>query len=562
MKQVPSIGWVLAIVTLLTLVIVFPGAGFFSDAQAATASGSPGLDASCSQMQTYGFTAGLVYCVQSSLDKAVTQYVAAMQSNLRFYEGMAAMLAIALFGFKLMNSNVQEPLKETITVVMRLLIGVFFFENAVNLYHWVVGTVPGAPQPFSGIINEAIGWVTGTGNGSSGGSGGNMFGNLVSANCSADDPPQQFEGYQVWQAFDCMFREILGAADPGKHPYAFSTSLLAIIAASIFSATMGVIVAGLGLTLFVSALFAVFRSLYLVLMAYVCVGFMTLFAPLIAPMLFFDSQYLTEKFLRWVGVIISCIFQPVLVIAFLAMLIVVDDQIIEGNFPSPGCTLPTYPSYASGSTNSGAPVGGWGQDGSGVCSFTQLFNQGQSGQSLQVIFHNMLDNNRTIFNQSAISDTQATCTNSNTTGTLCFNPQTAVASGNTGVVPLAEQLQEFAGSINWNGATALKRYAPMRQLMLTLLTFIFVNFAMVKLLEVIPEMAKNMTTYVGVSLARGLQVPFESQINKLIGSAQGKAQQYAQGKGLLPQLFGAGSKSSTKANPGSLPGQTGGTVKR
>src|SRR5262249_43363144 len=144
---------------------------------------------------------------------------------------------------------------------------------------------------------------------------------------------------------------------------------------------------------FSNVIMTIAKALYMVLLAYLCIGFLTVFAPLFAPLLFFDSKMLTEMFKRWASLIVSVIFQPIFAIGFLAVAVIVEDQIIEGNLP--GCTPPTMPS--SGGTE---PAQGWGQNGTGVCSFTQLFCASQSGSAAVQCFNDLIVHNATIFNMS------------------------------------------------------------------------------------------------------------------------------------------------------------------
>ena len=252
------------------------------------------------------------------------QYITGLQGFLLIYLGSAAMVAFAVFGFKLMNSSIQEPVKDVSFMLLRLMVGTFFFFKSADIYNWIAGTLPNN----DGIMNQAIGWVTnGTGFGSwgsltSGGAGGSG-GSIVASSCIVQTPPANYEGVRVWQSFDCMFAKIFGAIDPSTTTGAntLGTSLLVIIGAAFFSGTLGVTVASLGILAFFTALLLVFRGLFLVLLAYLCLGFLTIFGPLIAPLVFFDSKFLTEKFKRWLGLILSTMFQPVFVIGFLAMAI-------------------------------------------------------------------------------------------------------------------------------------------------------------------------------------------------------------------------------------------------
>jgi hypothetical protein len=70
-------------------------------------------------------------------------------------------------------------------------------------------------------------------------------------------------------------------------------------------------------------------------------------------------------------------------------------------------------------------------------------------------------------------------------------------------------------------------------MILTLLTFIFTTWCMIQLMDIIPEMAKNMTIGVGVSLYRQMQAPFEGAVSSMLKGAEDSAKSSVAGKGLV-----------------------------
>jgi len=462
---------------ILALVLVFTLST--SDAHAAAI-----MDNSCSNLSQYGFTTGLVYCVEKTIGNAVKQYVQKLQTTLGYYEAMAMAVAIALFGMKLMNSNVQEPLKETMTLVMRILIGVFLFTEGVQLYTWATG-----------IMDESLTWLPKLAS--------------YSPNCTPPGSPGNFDGYTVWQGFDCMFTTLMGAANPAKNPVAFGTSMIVIVGAALFSGILGIICVILAITAFFAALYMIARAIYLVLLAYICVGFMAIFTPLVAPLIFFNSDHLTKMFKRWAMLIVATMFQPMFVIGFLVMAVTVDDQFIEGQVP--GCNAPTYPKPGGGGTE---PAQGWGQNGSGVCSFLDLFNPKPrlSGQAYQTWINNFMENNSTVASWTTGGDPQAHSTNGGTiSNTWCMVKKAFQKD--------VHQFLMCAGDFLFGGVTRLKQFAPLKQLALTLLAFAFATYLMFKLMFIVPQMAASITVMVAVNLYSLSKMPFEGLINSAVKGA-------------------------------------------
>jgi len=126
------------------------------------------------------------------------------------------------------------------------------------------------------------------------------------------------------------------------------------------------------------------------------------------------------------------------------------------------------------------------------------------------------------------------------------------ASGNTGTIPLDGLVNQNAAQFQWAGATRLKKWAPTQQLFLTLLAFIFVNYAMYHLLQILPDIAARLSTYTVHLMNPNIKMPFEDGLGKALGGAKSKALQAAGGQGVVPQ---AGRAASSRSAGAALPTQ-------
>ena len=483
------------------------------------ASADPGVDTSCSGMEQHGFTAALNYCVRASIGNAVMTYIAALQDFLLPYLSVAAMVAIATFGFRMMTLQTKEPVKDTMTVIFRLMVGIFCFQEAPLIYIWIAGTPPSVHGTMDdGIINEAVGWVTVT--------------VTKGAQCTYVNPVQTYPGQEIWQVFDCIIARIFGAVDPaGANSGTFAASLLVVIGAAFFSGTMGVTVAVLGLMAFLGILLLVFRAMFLVLLSYLCVGFLTVLAPLIGPLLFFESKFLTTRFKNWIGIVTSTIFQPVFVLGFMSMAVTIEDQMIDGTMKSANvsssskCKPPTY----QDASHTVEPAKGWGQDGEGICSFADIFFNGNTGTNAQNFMSDMMEQNAVITNWVTNGDEQAKRPNRKDGSGVYYDAGYELSTAKTGLVMPVHQFLNHAGAYDISG-TRLKEFVPTKQTMLLLLTFLFVTYILLELLKVIPQMAADMTISVGINLYRSMQLPFEQQIRSTLSSAESKAKSYVSQK--------------------------------
>ncbi|MBI3441209.1 MAG: hypothetical protein HY052_05335, partial [Proteobacteria bacterium] len=90
-------------VAVALAVFVYIVCGAFDPAYAAP----PPIDASCKGATNYGLTAGLVFCILSSLGVAVDTYLPPLQTFLAPYKDLALVVAVAIFGLKLMSSQIK-----------------------------------------------------------------------------------------------------------------------------------------------------------------------------------------------------------------------------------------------------------------------------------------------------------------------------------------------------------------------------------------------------------------------------------------------------------------------
>jgi len=442
-----------------------------------------------------GFTWGLVYCVKKEILSGATAYINALNAStvMIAYKWLAITLALTLYGIKLMTLGIEELFKATMLLIFKIAIALYLIEStSTNLTN------------LSNVMDQLIGWVS------------KGMVNVASAHGCFLSPPADAA---VWQIFDCVLGGMFGLA---SDPSFIMGSLLIIIAAAIFTSTLGVIIAMLGITTMVQMLFTLARAIYGVLLAYITLSFLMLLTPLIAPLLMFESHknqsYTRDLFEKWVGLILSTVFQPMFIIGFLSLTVMILNAFIVGPLPGPGanppgnCVLPNAQ----------------GQGGSGVCSIEQLLNlqATPSTQNVQAMQNN-LEPNVPLFSWQINGDPQG---HSLTGGWL--NPMTYVNLIKTAGIAVINQALKFAGSLGPH-ITRLKATVPIGQLILTLTTFSLMIAILRQLMEVIPEMARTIAGNVGLALFSQARVPFESMIASAVKGGGDSMRNASAGKGLL-----------------------------
>ncbi len=475
----PRISLVLAVVLLI---------GFLEPVHAAAPQTLPPPHSLCNDATNAGvkgFTVAVIYCVKASLSEALTGvsrtggaapaptpaggYIGQVVKFLAGYKWAAITLAFALYGVKLSTVSVEELLKESASLLFRMAIVLWLVDNMATYY--------GAATDAAG---ELVTWVSAG------------FAQ-VTQSCTPDTIPSGANAaeYTVWQEYDCMFGSLMGAAFSGA---SITLTIVVIIAAAVFSGGLGVIVVMLAITAFIMVLITLARSIYVLLLSYFVLALLFVIGPLIVPILVFDNKFLREIFWKWVGLIMSTIFQPMFIIGFLSFSVMVMDTFVEGVVRTDGTS--NGPISCQFATFSGTKQT---SQGSGICSFKQLLtNQQNPGNPTQ----------------SDIERKQQA--NTTDTWTLNGDPQ---AQG-FGAWLKRKFLQGTSKVLQWIGGlvgihlpsfTQLYQF-PINQLFVTLVAFMIVIFVLKDLLDVVPHIARAITISVGIGLIEQAQIPFEGVI--------------------------------------------------
>ena len=455
--------------TILCLLPLSANAEICKDSNGAPVGGADSLSVS------------IIYCVKQSFHDATvgkdgnSGYLGAITTFLKPYTYSAMAVALTLFGIKLLTNGVEDPLKEGGMILLKISLILYLIAMASSHY-----------QSCTDAMSELISWV------SSGFS-------TVTRSCVSPALPSDASAkeYLVWQEFDCMFQAIFGLSTDPKF---IASSLLVALGAALLSGTLGVAVIMIGICSFVALLLTLARALYLVLLAYFTLAFMFILTPLIVPILIFESKYTTDIFWKWVGLITSTIFQPLFLIAFMSFAVMVEDSFIEGNIADtngqPLCIL-------SQTTNNETT-----QDGSGLCSFKQLWLKKvdvSAGKLTDQTIQTKIEIGST-GGQVVSGDPQAKSSNgSSVLGTITNKLKNAWDA--TG-----QAIASAAGFVI-SGYTKIRDgQLSLKQLFVTLLAFTIVSLIMRNLMEVIPHMAQSITVSVGIGLLKQAQVPMEGVI--------------------------------------------------
>jgi len=232
------------------------------------------------------FTSKVVNCVQYTIINATRAMLAAFSGYMTATVAAMFVLAIIVFGMRTLEGE-KGLTPKAIGFFLRLgIVGMFSYNLGGNAFVYPGGMV----QAIYDMEQQLI--------------------TLASGNVSP------------WAQIDYFLGTIIGFS-PG---IVLSQGLLGVIGSALFSSTAGLAIFIAGLVMVLSLVFFVFDIVYTYLVAMLIIGFLLIISPFIIPLAIF---FYTERyFKKWLDMLIATMLMPVLLFAFLNMVMLVINYFI------------------------------------------------------------------------------------------------------------------------------------------------------------------------------------------------------------------------------------------
>lgn len=216
------------------------------------------------------YTAQVVRCVEQTIQEGVSKILSAVASEGAWVYNTLCVVAFAFVSFRMISADPGWK-KPTATLLLKIAF--------VGAFMNMLSTV--ATWPFSAL----------------------------------SDLLTVASGGAPWAEIDEFMSKIFGFGEEG----AMVSGLLGLIGAAIFSSTVGVMMFFTGIFAILNLILFCMRLVYIYLLSYLTIGFLVAFTPVTIPLILLSS---TDRFFkRWVALIISAILTPVLLFAFVGMMI-------------------------------------------------------------------------------------------------------------------------------------------------------------------------------------------------------------------------------------------------
>lgn len=502
----------------------------------------------CKNWTSYGLAAGLVACLQDQTGNAVHVYVARLTVYLHPYIAASVVLAIILFGMRVTTAGVDQLVKEGMMFLFKVGIATTLALNGSILFNVCMDAV-----------TQLVGWVMTPVNtiiiqqGAC----------PVLAAGSVPMPAYMQSNFQLawdaqittWHTLDCMLDAIFGdmtsntmaSASSSILGHALGMIIAAALLSTLISSPLGILIAIMGVTACLSIILTLSRAIFLVLISYLTIGFAAVLAPVIAPMLMYnthDPQSYTKQFFdRWLSVIISTIFQPMFYIGFIGLAFVAINIFVIGNEQAGGDKISQK---ALAGCVPGNPAT--------VCSLQRTFastvqiikNDSPVGQSWRLAS----DVAKTFYDAALQQVGNVASTFTDVVNDIPNTFKTVVQHVATSASMAASSFLSLALDIIFHGTILDVTQDTLKQALITLIGLLLTVYAVTSLMKTVPQMAQAISMNVGLGLISLARVPFEKAaavITRDGGDAlrSGVRGNLITGAGSLPRAAGNAATSAT-----------------
>ncbi|MBY0407521.1 MAG: type IV secretion system protein [Rickettsiales bacterium] len=271
-----------------------------------------------------GLTRRIMPCIKETLLNVTNEMLIPFSEYMADTVTVACTLAILLLGALMVGGKTTAPFKDTLVLMVKLgAVSMFsynfggFFSIVLDTMDQLLGLVANTVI-FSGsfansaIITECPYFDTNVDN---------YYGGwtIIASATSYGDTPE----LQIWDAVDCALNSVIGGING---TFTITMGITGFILACLGSNTVGIFIGFLGIRLIIQFIWAMLRSLYIYIAAYMGICVMVLVSPIFIPTLLFSAT--KGYFERWLKTFISFIIQPVILFAYLAMLLTAFDIVI------------------------------------------------------------------------------------------------------------------------------------------------------------------------------------------------------------------------------------------
>jgi hypothetical protein len=248
-----------------------------------------------------GLTRRIMPCIKETLLAVVNAMLIPISDYIAETVTVCCALATGLWGTLMIGGRNSAPIRDAIMLVIKMAGVVMFSYNFGDCFGLILDIMEDLMTMVTGYLLTVT-----------------PFGGTIMDLGSGTMCPNNggSEVLMVWDAVDCTLNALVGGI---FSPLTLTMGLIGFLIACLFSNSIGFTIGLLGIYLILQLTWAVVRSLYIFLSAYIGVCFMVIISPFFIPTILFRAT--KGYFAKWLRIFMSFIIQPLFLFTYLAMLL-------------------------------------------------------------------------------------------------------------------------------------------------------------------------------------------------------------------------------------------------
>lgn len=251
-----------------------------------------------------GLTMRIMPCIKDTIVNATEDYLIPISDYFATTISAACTLAILLWGATMVAGKNTAPLRDAMVLGVKIGAVAMFTANFGDFFYQVLDIMEGLLALVTNYTE-------------------------VARNFAANDlacPQDPAENLRMWAAVDCLINALVGGIFSET---TLAMGLIGFCIACFFSGTSIGILIGLVLVyVLFKAIQAVIKALYIFLSCYIAVALLVMVSPLFIPLILFQAT--KSYFAKWLRILLSYMLQPMILFAYLSMLIYGFDTVVYG----------------------------------------------------------------------------------------------------------------------------------------------------------------------------------------------------------------------------------------
>lgn len=273
----------------------------------------------CREDADHGLVERFVLCVRMSVFNTFDYFTFYVYPAFSRAITAAMTFAIILFGLKALSGGMDNVARSSMLMGLKLACVMFFTMNL----DWVFDNLITIMDSLLNMVTKYA--VIGSGS------------PLSALKCEFASGPLQWAlslagaDWPFWKRVDCILDGVIGL---NMDEFRLSNGLLAFFIYALGTGLWGFIIFLLGMVICITLVVCALRAVQIYLMSIIMISIMCIVGVMFIPLIMFDNHEIKKLFKKWVITTGGYIVQPVLMFAFLSLLMTVFDVIVYSGRPT------------------------------------------------------------------------------------------------------------------------------------------------------------------------------------------------------------------------------------